>query len=191
MISLLNARFSESIELKEETMKDNIFIENVIKAKDLIIKSLELGGTIYFCGNGGSAADAQHLSAELSGRYYIDRKALKSEALHCNTSYVTAVANDYGYNQIYSRLVEGALDQKDLLIGLTTSGNSENIANAFEAANKKDLKTISLTGGNGGAVKKLSSININVNSNDIPRIQEIHMLVGHSICEQVEKEIFG
>jgi D-sedoheptulose 7-phosphate isomerase len=143
-----------------------------------------------FCGNGGSAADAQHLAAELSGRFYKDRKALPSDALHCNTSYLTAVANDYSYDVIYSRLVDGTMNSGDVLIGLSTSGNSKNIINAFEKAKEKGIITIGLTGESGGKMEILSDYLINVPSTDTPRIQEAHIMIGHIICELVESKLF-
>jgi D-sedoheptulose 7-phosphate isomerase len=143
-----------------------------------------------FCGNGGSAADAQHLAAELSGRFYKDRKALPSDALHCNTSYLTAVANDYSYDVIYSRLVDGTMNSGDILIGLSTSGNSKNIINAFKTAKEKGIVTIGLTGIVGGEIAVLSDYLINIPSTDTPRIQEAHIMVGHIICELVESKLF-
>ena len=142
-------------------------------------------------GNGGSAADAQHLAAEFSGRFYKDRKALPSEALHCNTSYLTAVANDYSYDVIYSRLLEGLAKPGDVLVGLSTSGNSGNIVKAFEKSKELKVTTIGFTGAAGGKMKEVSDYLINVPSTDTPRIQESHILVGHIICELVEKNIFG
>jgi D-sedoheptulose 7-phosphate isomerase len=144
-----------------------------------------------FCGNGGSAADAQHLAAELSGRFYKDRKALPSDALHCNTSYLTAVANDYSYDVVYSRLVDGIMNTGDVLIGISTSGNSKNIINAFEVAKKKKIITIAFTGENVGNMGIVSDCLINIPSTDTPRIQESHILIGHIICELVEEKLFG
>ncbi len=135
-------------------------------------------------------ADAQHLAAELSGRFYKDRKALPSDALHCNTSYLTAVANDYSYDVVYSRLVDGNMNSGDILIGLSTSGNSKNIINAFETAKEKGIITIGLTGESGGKMEILSDYLINVPSTDTPRIQEAHIMIGHIICELVESKLF-
>ena len=149
------------------------------------------GNSVYFAGNGGSAADAQHLAAEFSGRFYKDHKALPSEALHCNTSYLTAVANDYSYDVIYSRLLEGLAKPGDVLIGISTSGNSGNIVKAFEKCKELNVSTIGFTGSNGGKMKELSDLLLNVPSNDTPRIQESHILIGHIICELVEKNLFG
>ena len=142
-------------------------------------------------GNGGSAADAQHLAAEFSGRFYLDRKPLPSEALHCNTSYLTAVSNDYGYEHIYSRILEGIGLKGDILIGISTSGNSKNIINAFKYARKNGIKVIALTGQSGGIMKNECDILLNIPSDDTPRIQEAHILIGHIICEIVELQIFS
>ena len=144
---------------------------------------------VYFCGNGGSAADAQHLAAEFSGRFYIDRKAWPAEALHCNTSYLTAVANDYGYDVVYARMIDGIGQPGDILIGLSTSGNSANIVKAFEAAHQKKMITIAFTGMSGGQLKSLSNYLINIPSTDTPRIQESHITIGHIICQLVEEKI--
>ena len=141
-------------------------------------------------GNGGSAADAQHLAAELSGKYYYDRPPLNAEALHVNTSYITAVANDYSYDKIYSRLVKGIGKKGDILIGLSTSGNSNNIINALKQAQELGIITIGFTGIGGGEMIKYCNECIEIPSNDTPRIQECHMLIGHSLCEIVEQSIF-
>jgi D-sedoheptulose 7-phosphate isomerase len=156
----------------------------------VITEALLAGKKILFCGNGGSAADAQHLAAEFSGRFYKDRKALPAEALHCNTSYLTAVGNDYGLEFVYSRLIEGIGNEGDVLVGISTSGNSLNVINAFATAKDKKMKVIALTGKSGGKMKIKCDILINVPSNDTPRIQESHILIGHIICEKVENNLF-
>ena len=158
---------------------------------DVMVNALKKGNRIYFCGNGGSAADAQHLAAELSGRFYTDRHALRAEALHCNTSYLTAVANDYSFNMIYARLIEGIADAGDVLVGLSTSGNSENIIKAFEVARLKKMITIAFTGESGGKMKASSDYLVNIPSADTPRIQESHILIGHIICQLVEEKYFA
>ena len=157
----------------------------------LLLQSRKDRAQVLIAGNGGSAADAQHLAAEFSGRFYKDRKALPSEALHCNTSYLTAVANDYSYDVIYSRLLEGLAKPGDVFVGLSTSGNSGNIVKAFEKSKELKVVTIGFTGAEGGKMKELSDYLINVPSTDTPRIQESHILLGHIICELVEKNIFG
>ena len=156
-----------------------------------MVKTLKNGGKIHFCGNGGSAADAQHLAAELSGRFYFDREPLNAEALHCNTSYLTAVANDYGYDEVYARLLKGTAHNGDLLVALSTSGNSANILKTCKLASEMGVFVIGMTGASGGDLKKYSNILLNVPSSDTPRIQEAHIVLGHILCEHVEKEIFG
>lgn len=183
-------QIKESIFVKEKLLQDTTLLKNIEKTVEKCIESLNNGGCIFFCGNGGSASDAQHLSAELSGRFYYDRPPLRSEALHCNTSYVTAVGNDYGYNHIFSRLLEGNGRKGDVLIGLSTSGNSENILNTFVTAKNKGIFTIAMTGESGGKLKNITDILLNVPSMDTPRIQESHILIGHIICEYIEKNIF-
>lgn len=180
----------DSINVKDQILHDEIILNTLQQTIDLITNALMRGNRLYFCGNGGSAADAQHLAAEFSGRFYTNRIALPAEALHCNTSYLTAVANDYSYDVVYSRLVEGITNKGDILIGLSTSGNSKNIVNAFEAARKKGVFTIGFTGNEGGAMKDLSDYLLNVPSTDTPRIQESHILLGHIICQLVEENYF-
>jgi D-sedoheptulose 7-phosphate isomerase len=180
-----------SIDVKKEILGNEHFIQNIETIVNVVTDAFQQGKKVLFCGNGGSAADAQHLAAEFSGRFYKNRKALPSEALHCNTSYLTAVANDYSYDVIYSRLVEGICEAGDVLIGLSTSGNSKNIMNAFASAKDKKVVTIGFTGGSGGQMKDLSDYLVNVPSTDTPRIQESHIMIGHIICELVEEKIFG
>jgi D-sedoheptulose 7-phosphate isomerase len=163
----------------------------VEKVIDVMTTALRNGKRIYFCGNGGSAADAQHLAAEFSGRFYTDRKALPAEALHCNTSYLTAVANDYSFDLIYARLIDGIGDRGDVLVGLSTSGNSANIVKAFEVAREKEIITVGFTGLSGGTMKSLSDYLINIPSTDTPRIQESHIMIGHIICQLVEENYFS
>ncbi len=182
---------NESIKVKQALLADVNLIAQIDTVVKVITTAFQNGNSVYFAGNGGSAADAQHLAAEFSGRFYKDRKALPSEALHCNTSYLTAVANDYSYEVIYARLIEGITKPGDVLVGLSTSGNSGNIVKAFEMAKTKQVVTIGFTGDNGGKMKAISDYLINVPSSDTPRIQESHILVGHIICELVESNIFG
>ena len=181
---------SASIQTKQEILNDDAFIKKIENAVDIIVYAFEKGNKVLFCGNGGSAADAQHLAAEFSGRFYKNRKALPSEALHCNTSYLTAVANDYSYDVIYARLIEGLGNEGDVLVGLSTSGNSPNIVKAFEVAKEKKVITIGLTGATGGKMKDVSDHLFNVPSTDTPRIQESHILIGHIICQLVEEKLF-
>ena len=180
----------DSIETKKQLLENDELIRNIDKVSDLIVSCFKKGNRVYFCGNGGSAADAQHLAAEFSGRFYTDRKALPAEALHCNTSYLTAVANDYGYDQVYARLINGIGEAGDILVGLSTSGNSANIVLAFEAAKEKKMNTVGFTGLTGGSMKSVTDLLINVPSADTPRIQESHILIGHIICQLVEEKYF-
>lgn len=180
-----------SIEVKQKVLQNEALLITVEKVVNVMTAALQAGKRIYFCGNGGSAADAQHLAAEFSGRFYTDRKALPAEALHCNTSYLTAVANDYSFDLIYARLIDGIGDKGDVLVGLSTSGNSANIVKAFEVAREKEIVTVGFTGLSGGAMKSLSDHLINVPSTDTPRIQESHILLGHIICQLVEENYFS
>jgi D-sedoheptulose 7-phosphate isomerase len=179
-----------SISVKQQLLADDSILSTVRKCVDIITDAFKNGNKVLFCGNGGSAADAQHLAAEFSGRFYIDRDALPAEALHCNTSYMTAVANDYSYDMIYSRLIKGIGNKGDVLVGLSTSGNSTNIVKGFETAKEKGMITIGFTGESGGKMKVLSDYLLNVPSKDTPRIQESHMLLGHIICQLVEEKLF-
>jgi len=188
---MIKQRILSSIEVKQQILQDESFISRIEQAVKTITACFKDGNKVFFCGNGGSAADAQHLAAEFSGRFYFDRPTLPAEALHCNTSYLTAVANDYDYDIIYARLVSGIAKKGDVLVGLSTSGNSGNIVKAFEKAREIGVSTIGLTGETGGLMKDLSDILLNVPSKDTPRIQESHILIGHIICELVESAIFG
>lgn len=185
------ANIAASIEVKNKMLLDENFLLKIETVIEVITLAFKNGNKVLFCGNGGSAADAQHLSAEFSGRFYKDRKALPSEALHCNSSYLTAVANDYSYDVIYSRLVDGICVEGDVLVGLSTSGNSKNIINAFATAKEKKVITVGFTGESGGKMKDACDHLLNVPSADTPRIQESHIMVGHIICELVEAKIFG
>lgn len=180
-----------SIEVKKKILSDATLVQQTEDVIEVITKAFQSGNKVLFCGNGGSASDAQHLAAEFSGRFYKDRKALPSEALHCNSSYLTAVANDYSYDVIYSRLVDGICVKGDVLVGLSTSGNSKNILEAFATARNMGVITIGFTGETGGKMKDVSDHLINVPSKDTPRIQESHIMIGHIICELVEAKIFG
>ena len=166
-------------------------LKTITELANRIIDVYKKDGKVLFCGNGGSAADAQHLSAELSGRYYFDRPPLFAEALHVNTSYMTAVANDYSYDTVYERLVKAMGRKGDVLIALSTSGNSKNVINAIIQAKTLGMLTVGFTGNDGGKMKDLCDILIDVPSKDTPRIQECHMLIGHSICEIVEQGLFS
>jgi D-sedoheptulose 7-phosphate isomerase len=191
MTEKIKSIISASIQTKTKILNDDAFIKKIENAVDAIVHAFKNGNKVLFCGNGGSAADAQHLAAEFSGRFYKNRRALPAEALHCNTSYLTAVANDYSYDVIYARLVEGLCNAGDVLIGLSTSGNSANILKAFEAAKEKKVVTMGFTGDAGGKMKDISDHLFNVPSSDTPRIQESHIMIGHIICELVEEKLFS
>jgi D-sedoheptulose 7-phosphate isomerase len=180
----------QSIALKQNILSNEHIIKTIETIVDVITKTFRNGGGVYFCGNGGSAADAQHLAAEFSGRFYFDREPLNSEALHANTSYLTAVANDYSYDEIYSRMIKAKGKKGDVLVGISTSGNSSNILKAIETANQMGIITIGLTGEKGGKMNEICNYIIKVPSNDTPRIQEAHILIGHIICEIVEANLF-
>jgi D-sedoheptulose 7-phosphate isomerase len=179
-----------SIETKQKVLQDQRLLATIEKVIDALVVAFKNENRVYFCGNGGSAADAQHLAAEFSGRFYTDRKALSADALHCNASYLTAVANDYDFNDIYARLIDGIGHKGDILVGLSTSGNSKNVIRAFEKAKAKGIITIGFTGADGGEMKALSDHLVNVPSIDTPRIQESHILLGHIVCQLVEERMF-
>lgn len=181
---------ADSIAVKNQILADQTILSGIETAAEMIVESLKGGGKIHFCGNGGSAADAQHLAAELSGRFYFDRPPLNAEALHCNTSYLTAVGNDYGYDLIFSRLLRGTAKKDDVIVGISTSGNSKNIIKAFDAAKELGVRIIAMTGATGGAMKQYADVLLNVPSTDTPRIQESHIMIGHIICELVESKMF-
>ena len=181
---------TESIKLKQRLLSDKRIIDSIIRLSELIIDSYKNAGKVLFCGNGGSAADAQHMAAELSGRYYYDRPPLFAEALHVNTSYLTAVANDYSFEEVYARLVKAMGNKGDILIGLSTSGNSKNIINAMDQGRILGMVTAGFTGIGGGEMKDYCDILFDIPSNNTPRIQECHISIGHSICELVERGVF-
>lgn len=182
---------SESAELKAKLVSDENLQTTIDKVCDTLIDCFKSGGKVLFCGNGGSASDAQHIAAELSGRFYLDRAPLFAEALHVNTSYLTAVANDYSYDHIYERAVESKGKAGDVLIGLSTSGTSSNVLKALAKAKELDMITIGFCGSKTGAIDPLCDHLIAIPSSVTPRIQECHILVGHIICEIVEKELFS
>lgn len=189
-MDVIRKSIEESISVKQQLLADEVLVTTIVKVADVMITALRSGRRVLWCGNGGSAADAQHLAAELSGRFYYDRPPLNSEALHCNTSYLTAVANDYGYDHIYERMIDGACQKGDVLVGISTSGNSANICNAFTKAKEIGVITVAFTGATGGKMRETSDYLINVPSSDTPRIQEAHILIGHSICQLVESSLF-
>jgi D-sedoheptulose 7-phosphate isomerase len=180
-----------SIQLKQNILENSKLLSKISQVSQEIINAFKNDKKVLLCGNGGSAADAQHIAAELSGRFYFDRDPLFAEALHVNTSYITAVANDYSYDEVYSRLVKAKGRAGDILIGISTSGNSKNIIKAIEVANEIGMISVGMTGETGGKMKDICKYLINVPSNNTPRIQEAHIMIGHIICEIVEKELFN
>lgn len=186
----INSTIRESIQTKELMLADNSLLELINQSADLCIETFKNDGKVLLCGNGGSAADAQHIAAELSGRFNYDRDPLYAEALHVNTSYLTAVANDYSFDDVYARMTKAAGRKDDILIGISTSGNSENVIRAINQANELKMTTIGFTGLSGGKLADLCDICIRVPSANTARIQEAHILIGHIICELVENKIF-
>ncbi|WP_432709299.1 D-sedoheptulose-7-phosphate isomerase [Pedobacter sp.] len=186
----ITSKILESIAVKNEVIQRPELIARIEAVSQEIIAAFQRDGKVLLCGNGGSAADAQHIAAEFTGRFYFDRQPLFAEALHVNSSYLTAVANDYSYDEIYARLIKAKGRRGDLLIGITTSGNSENIIRAFRQAKLQGLTTVALTGASGGRLKVEADYLINIPSNDTPRIQEAHIVIGHILCEIVERKLF-
>lgn len=189
--SIIQKSIRESIAAKQVILNDADFLQKIARAAEAFVAAFRADGKVLFCGNGGSAADAQHIAAELSGRFYTDRPPLYAEALHVNSSYVTAVANDYGYDDIYARMVQAAGRPGDVLVGLSTSGNSPNVLKAIDIAHKKGMLVVGMTGFSGGKMAALCDVLLNVPSTDTPRIQEAHILLGHILCEITERAMFG
>jgi D-sedoheptulose 7-phosphate isomerase len=179
-----------SIAVKQALMEDNQLLQRMADLAEACVGAYRAGGKLLLCGNGGSAADAQHIAAELSGRFYYDREPLDAEALHVNTSYLTAVGNDYSYDEVYARMVRARGREGDVLIAISTSGNSPNVVRAAQAAREKGMLVAAFTGATGGMMAQLADILINIPSGDTPRIQESHILVGHVLCELIETSLF-
>ena len=188
---LIKRNISDSIRIKQKLLQNDDIMVDIIKVADLIVEAFNKGNKLLFCGNGGSAADAQHLAAEFSGKYYLNRPPLHAEALHTDTSFMTAVSNDFSFDEVYARLIQGIGKQGDILIGMSTSGNSKNVIKALEEAKKKNIMTIGFTGKANGNMKSYCDYLINIPSDDTPRIQECHLMLGHAICELVENELFS
>lgn len=182
--------FTECIQLLNEFINSESNQKSVAEAIEHCTAAFQNTHGVYFCGNGGSAAEAMHLAAEFSGRYKMDRKPLKSDCIGSNFSFLTAVANDYGYDHVFARGIEAIGGKGDVLFLLSTSGNSKNIINAAIKANEIGVNTIAFTGRSGGELSKLCNLSIRIPSDNVPRIQELHLLIGHIICEAVEKNIF-
>lgn len=181
----------ESLAIKRKLLSDDLILKSVEEISQLCIDVFKRDGKILFCGNGGSAADAQHLAAELSGRFYLDREPLFAEALNINSSFLTAVANDYHFDEVYSRMLKASGRPGDVLFALSTSGNSPNMIRVAQTALNLKIKVIAFTGETGGQLKDFCDVLINIPSTNTPRVQEGHMLIGHIICELVEAALFN
>ncbi len=180
----------ESIALKQEILANDDFLRNINDCVELCVQAIQNGNKLLFCGNGGSASDAQHLAAELSARFYLDRSPIYAEALHVNTSYLTAISNDDDFNKAYERLVEAKAKEGDVLFAISTSGTSTNVLRAVQKAKDLNCKCIAFTGESGGDLKPIVDHCLCVPSNDTPRIQEAHIMIGHIICELIESKLF-
>ncbi|PHS56530.1 MAG: phosphoheptose isomerase [Sulfurimonas sp.] len=191
MKNYIKNQIKESYETKQTIYSDEKLLDKIQKVCELCVKLYKGSNKTILAGNGGSAADAQHIAAELVGRYGFDRPSIPSLALTTDTSNLTAIGNDYGYDKVFSRQLEGMGQDGDIFIGISTSGNSKNIINAFEVAKDKNITTIALTGKDGGKMASMADIALIVPSNSTPRIQESHILIGHIICDIIEKEIFA
>ena len=191
MINYIKEQIQASVETKQKILHDEVLIQTIAQVGQECVDLYKKGKKTLLAGNGGSAADAQHIAAELVGRYGFDRPSIPSIALTTDTSHLTAIGNDYGYDKVFSRQMEGMGSEGDLFFGISTSGNSLNIVNAINAAKAKGIKTVALVGRDGGEMAKIADYAIIVPSNDTPRIQESHILIGHMICDIIEKELFG
>ena len=184
MLKMIKRELQAHRETIERTIE--VMIPQIEEASKIAIETLQNGNKILLCGNGGSAADAQHIAAELTGRYKTERKGLSGIALTTDTSALTAIANDYGYDRVFDRQVEALSREGDLVIGISTSGNSANIISALRVARGLGCRTIGLTGRDGGAISGVCDLNLIVPSDDTPRIQEMHILIGHTICQAID-----
>jgi D-sedoheptulose 7-phosphate isomerase len=190
-LQLVAERVRESIEVKEAILKDERLMKAVQTTAQLCVQALQSGGKLIVFGNGGSAADAQHLAAELVGRYLVERRALAAIALTTNTSCLTAIGNDYSYDEVFSRQVEAIGNSGDVAIGISTSGNSKNVIQAMRTARKISLITVGMTGSDGGRLQQEVDHCLRVPSGQTPRIQEAHILLGHIMCEIIEENFTG
>ena len=191
MKAYIKDQIKKSYETKQAIYTNDTLLNNIEEVAKKCVALYKTDKKTILAGNGGSAADAQHIAAELVGRYGFDRPSIPSLALTTDTSNLTAIGNDYGYDQVFSRQLEGMGQEGDIFIGISTSGNSVNIIKAFESAKKKNIMTVALTGRDGGEMAKMADISLIVPSDATPRIQESHILIGHILCDIIEKEIFG
>ena len=181
---------NDSFNNLQKVISDKVLILEIETITTKIIKAFKDGNKLLLCGNGGSASDAQHIAAELSGRFIKERKPLYAEALHVNSSYMTAVSNDYGFEYTYSRMLEAIGEKGHVLIALSTSGNSENVVNAVKMANSLDMLSIGMSGATGGKIRDLCQHNIIIPSSNTARIQEAHIIIGHIFCQIIEEKFF-
>ncbi len=188
MDKIIQKRFKESGEVKARFLKENL--SKLLEAIKLISQTFEAGNKIFFFGNGGSAADAQHIAAEFVNRYIMDRPPLPAISLTTDTSILTSISNDMAFDEIFSRQLKALGKDGDVAVGISTSGNSPNVLKAFEVAKELGMKTVALTGNDGGVLAKIADISLVVSSSSTPRIQETHILVGHLLCEMVEHQLF-
>ncbi|MEA1892977.1 MAG: D-sedoheptulose 7-phosphate isomerase [Campylobacterota bacterium] len=191
MKNYIKDQIKKSYETKQNIYNNEDLLNNIEKVSRLCVDIYRGSNKTILAGNGGSAADAQHIAAELVGRYGFDRPSIPSLALTTDTSNLTAIGNDYGYDKVFSRQLEGMGQDGDLFIGISTSGNSINIINAFRSAKEKNITTVALVGRDGGEMAKIADISLIVPSDSTPRIQESHILIGHILCDIIEKELFG
>lgn len=191
MIEYIKREVAASAETKQKILNDESFLRKIAEVGEACLEVYRNDRKTMLAGNGGSAADAQHIAAELVGRYGFDRPSIPSLALTTDSSNLTAIGNDYGYDKVFSRQLEGMGQKGDLFIGISTSGNSQNIVNAFISAKAKGITTVALTGRDGGKMAEIADYALIVPSNATPRIQESHILIGHIICDIIEKELFG
>jgi D-sedoheptulose 7-phosphate isomerase len=190
MEKIIRSRFNESKEINRLILENDDTINRIQKFAELVIRSYQNGGKLFIAGNGGSAADSQHITAELVSRFYKERKALPAESLNVNTSNLTAIANDYDFSAVFSRQLEANAKEGDVFLGISTSGNSKNILNALRISKKLKIYTLGLTGKNGGEMANLCDNIIMIPSCNTPRIQEYHITIGHIICELIESSLF-
>ena len=189
--ALVRDSIEGSLEAKRRMLLDPSFHDRIARVALRIVDSLRSGGKVFFFGNGGSAADAEHLAAELAGRYLKERPALASLALSANPSCVTAIGNDYGFDLVFARQIEALGKQGDVAVGISTSGSSRNVIRALEIAKSKAIYAVALTGASGGLLRDIADSTICIPSEETPRIQECHILTGHIICDIVEQLMCG
>lgn len=191
MKQFIRNQIEDSIKAKRRMLQQDAYIDEIQNISDIILQAYKNGKKVLICGNGGSAADSQHIAGEFVSKFRIDRRALPAIALTVNTSVITSIGNDYDYCNIFERQVEAFGKEGDVLIGISTSGNSKNITLAFNKAKSLGIKTIGFLGKDGGENKDYCDLSIIVPSNDTPRIQESHIMIGHIVCDIVERELFG